>query len=96
MAIQAVWNDAVVAHSERTVLVEGNHYFPREDVDMSCLEKSPTTSVCPWKGTVHYYNVEVDGEICADGAWYYPEPKPEAAKIRDHIAFWNGVEVGEA
>lgn len=96
MPMEAVWNDTVVAHSDRTVVVEGNHYFPREDVDMSCLVRSTTTSTCTWKGTAHYYSVEVDGETCEDAAWYYPNPKPQAEKIRDRIAFWNGVELEEA
>lgn len=96
MTVEAVWNDTVIAHSDNTVVVEGNHYFPRADVDMSCLERSETTSICPWKGTAHYYTVEVDGETCQDGAWYYPDPRPEAETIRDRIAFWNGVEVSEA
>lgn len=96
MAVEAVWNDQVIAHSDRTVVVEGNHYFPREDVDPSVLERSPTTSECPWKGTAHYYTIEIDGARNADAAWYYPNPKPEAAAIRDRIAFWNGVEVIEA
>src|SRR5690606_9474125 len=96
MAVEAIWNDRVVAHSDRTLLLEGNHYFPREDVDPTVLEKSRSTSECPWKGTAHYYTLEVDGERNADAAWYYPEPKPEAEAIRDRIAFWNGVEIVEA
>jgi uncharacterized protein (DUF427 family) len=96
MAVEAIWNDQVIAHSDRTVLVEGNHYFPREDVDPTVLEKSPTTSECPWKGTAHYYTLEVDGERNPDAACYYPAPKPEAEYIRDRIAFWKGVEVIEA
>ena len=96
MAVEAIWNDEVIAHSERTVLVEGNHYFPREDVDVSLLAKSATTTQCPWKGTAHYYTLELDGERNKDAAWYYPDPKPEAETIRDRIAFWNGVEVVDA
>jgi uncharacterized protein (DUF427 family) len=95
MAVEAIWNDQVIAHSDRTVVVEGNHYFPREDVDTSMLVKSPTTSVCPWKGTARYYTVDADGDRNEDAAWYYPDPKPEAAHIKDRIAFWNGVEVLE-
>lgn len=95
MTVEAIWNDQVIAHSDRTVVVEGNHYFPREDVDTSMLEKSDTTSVCPWKGTARYYSIEIDGERNEDGAWYYPDPKPAAAEIKDRIAFWNGVEVQE-
>jgi uncharacterized protein (DUF427 family) len=93
MAIEAIWNDQVIAHSDDTVVVEGNHYFPREDVDPSVLVPSATTSVCPWKGTAQYYTIECDGERNADAAWYYPEPKPEAENIRDRIAFWRGVEI---
>ena len=96
MAVEAIWNDEVIAHSDRTVVVEGNHYFPREDVDMAMLEDSATTSVCPWKGTAHYYSIAVDGQRNTDAAWYYPEPKPRAVEIRDRIAFWKGVEVAEA
>lgn len=96
MAIEAIWNDQVIAHSDDTVLVEGNHYFPKEDVDTSMLEKSATTSVCPWKGTAHYYTIECDGARNEDAAWYYPEPKPEAEKVRNRIAFWRGVEIVEA
>lgn len=96
MKMEATWNDMVIAHSADTEVVEGNHYFARDDVDMSCLEKSETTSECPWKGTASYYHVEVDGERLADAAWYYPEPKPEAENIRDRIAFWKGVKVSEA
>jgi uncharacterized protein (DUF427 family) len=96
MAVEAIWNEQVIAHSDRTVVVEGNHYFPRDDVDMAMLENSPTTSVCPWKGTAHYYTIEVDGARNVDAAWYYPDPKPKAETIRDRIAFWKGVEVIEA
>jgi uncharacterized protein (DUF427 family) len=95
MPVEAVWNDQVIASSDDTIVVEGNHYFPREDVDPTVLERSPTTSECPWKGTAHYYSVEADGERAEDAAWYYPDPKPEAAKIMDRIAFWKGVEVNE-
>lgn len=96
MAVEAIWNDQVIAHSDRTVVVEGNHYFPREDVDASVLEKSTTTTVCPWKGTAHYCTIEIDGERNLDAAWYYPDPKPKAEMVRDRIAFWKGVEVIEA
>jgi uncharacterized protein (DUF427 family) len=96
MPVEAVWNDQVIASSDDTVIVEGNHYFPREDVDPTVLEKSDTTTVCPWKGTARYFTLDVDGERNEDAAWYYPDPKPEAAQIRDRIAFWKGVEVAEA
>ena len=95
MAVEAVWNDQVIAHSDRTVVVEGNHYFPADDVDCSLLEKSPTTTECPWKGTAHYYTIDLDGDCNENAAWYYPNPKAEAETVRDKIAFWNGVEVIE-
>jgi len=96
MAVEAIWKERVIAHSDRTVVVEGNHYFPREDVDASVLENSATTTVCPWKGTAHYFTIGIDGERNVDAAWYYPDPKPKAENIRDRIAFWKGVEVIEA
>lgn len=96
MAVEAVWNDQVIAHSDRTVVVEGNHYFPREDVDPSVLVPSDTKTLCPWKGTAHYYSLEVDGRRNPDAAWYYPTPKPKAAQIEDRIAFWHGVQVSDA
>lgn len=95
MTVEAIWNDQVIASSDDTVVVEGNHYFPRADVDPTLLVRSETTSVCPWKGTAQYYSLEVDGELNEDAAWYYPDPKPEAAQIADRIAFWKGVEVEE-
>jgi uncharacterized protein (DUF427 family) len=95
MAVEAVWNDQVIAHSDDTVVVEGNHYFPPEDVDPSLLVKSDTTTVCPWKGTARYYTLERDGQRLEDAAWYYPEPKRRAERIRGRIAFWKGVEVDE-
>ncbi|MGX7896944.1 DUF427 domain-containing protein [Tsuneonella sp. HG222] len=95
MAIEAVWNDQVIAHSDDTVVVEGNHYFPKDDVDPSVLVKSNTTSVCPWKGTANYYTIDIDGERNVDAAWYYADPKPEAEQVRGRIAFWNGVEIVE-
>ena len=91
--VEAVWNGAVIARSDDTVVVEGNHYFPREAVDAAVLKPSATTSVCGWKGTASYHSIEVDGKTNTDAAWYYPEPKSAAAEITDRIAFWKGVEV---
>jgi uncharacterized protein (DUF427 family) len=90
---RAVWNDKVVAQSDRYELVEGNVYFPPETVKEEYLKDSSTTTVCPWKGTAHYYTLVVDGKENPDAAWYYPEPKPAAENIRGMIAFWRGVEV---
>ncbi|CAN5205157.1 DUF427 domain-containing protein [soil metagenome] len=91
--MRAIWNDTVIATSDDTVVVEGNHYFPAGSVDQAVLRPSATTSVCPWKGTASYYSLEVDGKINADAAWFYPQPKDAAAQIADRVAFWKGVQV---
>jgi uncharacterized protein (DUF427 family) len=92
--VQARWNGAVIADSDDTVVVEGNHYFPRDAVAAGVLSDSATTSICPWKGLAHYHDVTVGGQVNSDAAWYYPDPKEAAEAIRDRIAFWKGVEVG--
>ncbi|MBX9616095.1 MAG: DUF427 domain-containing protein [Caulobacteraceae bacterium] len=89
----ATWNGVVIATSDDTVVVEGNHYFPREAVDAAVLKASTTTSTCPWKGVASYHSIVVDGKENRDAAWFYAEPKSAAAEIRDRIAFWKGVEV---
>lgn len=89
----AKWNGRTIARSGDTVVVEGNHYFPRASVEDGVLVDSDTTSVCPWKGTAHYFTLVVDGERNPDAAWYYPTPKAAAAEIKDRVAFWKGVEV---
>lgn len=91
--VRAIWNGAVIADSDDTVVVEGNHYFPRSAVDSAVLRESSTTTRCPWKGEASYYSIEVDGQVNRDSAWYYPTPKPAAAQITDRIAFWRGVTV---
>ena len=93
MTMKAVWNDKVIAESDETIVVEGNHYFPVESLDREYLEQDDRTTFCPWKGTAHYYSLVVDGERNEAAAWYYPEPKPEAEHVRDRVAFWRGVEV---
>lgn len=95
MTMTASWKGTEIARSDDTVVVEGNHYFPRADVDAGALAPSDTTSMCPWKGTAHYHSVIADRETNRDAAWYYPEPKSAASEIRDRIAFWKGVEVRE-
>ena len=92
--VKAIWNDTVIAESDNTVVVEGNHYFPPDSVNFDLLRPSDTTSVCPWKGTAGYQSVVVDGAENADAAWYYAQPKDAAAEIKDHVAFWKGVKVG--
>ena len=91
----ATWNGATIAESDKTVVVEGNHYFPPGGgVRKEFLQASSTTSRCPWKGTARYYSLVVDGKTIEDAAWYYPEPSTAAANIKDYVAFWKGVDVG--
>jgi uncharacterized protein (DUF427 family) len=89
----ATWNNTILAESDDTVVVEGNHYFPPQSIKMEYFQESATHTACPWKGEASYYNVVVDGQINKDAAWYYPDPKPAAAEIKDHVAFWRGVKV---
>ena len=93
--MKAVWNGATLAETDKTVVVEGNHYFPPEAVKREYFQSSSTHTTCPWKGEASYYNVVVNGETNKDAAWFYPEPKPAAAEIKDHVAFWRGVKVEE-
>jgi uncharacterized protein (DUF427 family) len=90
---KATWAGKVIADSKNTVEVEGNQYFPADAVKKEFLKPSQHTSVCPWKGTAQYYTLEVDGIKNENAAWYYPQPKPAAAEIKDRIAFWKGVKV---
>jgi uncharacterized protein (DUF427 family) len=89
----ATWNGTVIAQSDSTEMVEGNHYFPLASVNPAYLKPSGKHTVCPWKGTASYYTLDVDGRENPDAAWYYPEPKDAAAQIKDHVAFWRGVDV---
>ena len=91
--MRATWNGAVLAESDETVVVEGNHYFPADAVKREHFRESETHTVCPWKGTASYYDVVVGGEVNRDAAWYYPEPKDAAAEIKGRVAFWRGVKV---
>ncbi len=93
MMMKAIWNGAVLAQSDKTIVVEGNHYFPADSVDRQYVAESPAHTVCPWKGTANYYSVAVDGQINKDAAWYYPQPKDAAKQITDYVAFWKGVQV---
>ena len=93
MKIQATFNGKVIAESENTKPLEGNHYFPKESIKSEYFKNSNLNTTCPWKGLASYYSVEIDGELNEDAAWYYPEPKAAAAAIKDHIAFWRGVEI---
>jgi uncharacterized protein (DUF427 family) len=91
--MKAIWNNTVIAESDTTVQVEGNHYFPAETIHKEYFKSSNTNTVCPWKGVASYYSLEVNGEINKDAAWFYPEAKPAAREINGHVAFWKGVKV---
>jgi uncharacterized protein (DUF427 family) len=91
--VVATWNGAVIAESDKTVVVEGNHYFPADSVNKQYLQSSTTTSRCPWKGLANYYSLVVDGKTNEDAAWYYAEPSNAAANVKGHIAFWKGADV---
>jgi uncharacterized protein (DUF427 family) len=92
--VKAVWRDQVIADSDRTVVVEGNHYFPPEAVRREYLQPSATHTTCSWKGEASYYDVVAGGEVNRDAAWYYPEPMEAAQQIKGYVAFWKGVKVG--
>ena len=91
--MKAIWNEEVLAESSDTVVVEGNHYFPPTALNMEFFKPSDKTTVCPWKGTASYYDLEVNGKVNKDAAWLYVEPKSAATQITGYVAFWKGVEV---
>ena len=93
--MKATWENTVLAESDKTILVEGNHYFPPDAVKKEYFRSSDTHSTCPWKGLASYYHVQVGDKVNKDAAWYYPEPKEAANSIKSHVAFWRGVKVGE-
>lgn len=93
--MKAIWNGQVIAESDDTVVVEGNHYFPADALRREFFAASDQKSVCPWKGEASYYDVKVAGRLNSGAAWYYPDPKPAAAEIADRVAFWRGVEIAE-
>ena len=93
--MKAIWNETVLAESDDTILVEGNHYFPAGSIEKQYFQPSETHSVCGWKGTASYYDVVVNGDTNNDAAWYYPDCKPDAKNIEGYVAFWKGVQVTE-
>jgi uncharacterized protein (DUF427 family) len=93
--MKAIWNGAVLAESDDTIVVEGNHYFPAGTLDPRFVEPSDHDSFCGWKGTASYYDILVDGERNQNAVWYYPDPMVGAEHVRDRVAFWNGVQVVE-
>lgn len=91
--MKAIWNNKIIAESDATVVVENNHYFPHESIKKEFYKPSETRSTCPWKGEASYYTIEVDGKRNEDAAWYYPQVSEKAKSIKNHVAFWRGVEV---
>lgn len=94
--MKAIWNHAVIADSPTTVVLEGNHYFPPESLKREFITFSNHRTTCAWKGQARYLSLLVDGELNHDAAWYYPDPKPDAEAIKDHVAFWKGVKIEES
>jgi uncharacterized protein (DUF427 family) len=93
--MKAIWNNQVIAESNDTIVVENNHYFPKESVKVEYLKETDIHTTCPWKGKASYYTLEVDGKENQDAAWYYPEPKEAATNITNYVAFWKGVKITE-
>jgi uncharacterized protein (DUF427 family) len=93
--MKAIWNGEIIAENADTVMVEGNHYFPIESVNMKYMKPSDTRTTCPLKGEARYYSIAVGGKKNIDAAWYYPEPKEAASNIKGRVAFWKGVEIRE-
>ena len=93
--MKAIWENVILAESNATIVVEGNHYFPPDSINKNYFKDSNTQSSCPWKGLASYYNIVVDGKVNQDAAWYYPDPKSAAGNIKNYVAFWKVVEVVE-
>lgn len=98
--MKAIWNNKVIAESDNTTIIEGNHYFPLDSVQKEYLQPSSTHTTCAWKGEVSYYDLVVDGQVNKDAAWYYPNPTPTSIKIvkhdfKNYVAFWNGVVISD-
>ena len=93
--MKAIWGNEILASSNETIVVEGNHYFPPASVNMQFFKNSGKHTVCSWKGTASYYEIEVNGQSNQEAAWYYPEPKSDASNIAGYVAFWKGVQVAK-
>jgi uncharacterized protein (DUF427 family) len=93
--MKAIWNGAVLAESDKTIIIEGNHYFPADSIHSEYFRESATHTVCGWKGIASYYDVEVGDATNKDAAWFYPETKAEAKEIENYVAFWKGIKIGE-
>lgn len=90
---KAIWNGAILAESDQTEIVEGNHYFPRHTINQEFFKESNHHTTCPWKGVASYYTIQVNGQTNENAAWYYPNPKAAASNIKNYVAFWRGVQV---
>jgi uncharacterized protein (DUF427 family) len=93
--MKAIWNGATLAESDKTLVVESNHYFPPDSINKEYFHGSNMHTTCPWKGEANYYNIAVGDQVNTDAAWYYPAPKQEAAHIKNYVAFWRGVKITE-
>jgi uncharacterized protein (DUF427 family) len=93
--VKAIWNGTMLAESDQTIVVEGNHYFPPDAIKEEYFQESSNHTICSWKGVASYYDVKVDGKTNNNAAWYYPSPQPAAEKVSGYIAFWHGVDVRE-
>lgn len=90
---KAIWNNTIIAESDKTIVVEGNHYFPPNSIKKEYFKENKKHTTCPWKGLASYFDIEIDGQINTGSAWYYPTPKDAAKNIKDYVAFWRGVRV---
>lgn len=93
--MKAIWNNQIIAESNDTILVENNHYFPADSINLKYFKSSDTHTTCPWKGVASYYTICIDGKENPDAAWYYPETKHAARQIEGYVAFWKGVQIVE-
>ena len=91
--MKAIWNGKVIAQSNETISLENNSYFPEDSINKEFFDKSGLNTICPWKGEASYYHLKVDGEVNEDAAWYYPNPKYAAERIKNYVAFWRGVQI---
>lgn len=93
--VKAIWKDTVIAETQNFEIVEGNYYLPPDSVNDEYFKESEKHFTCPWKGEASYYDIVVDDQINEEAAWYYPNPKPAAEKIKNYVAFWKGVSIEE-
>ena len=91
--MKAIWKNTTLAESDKTIVIEGNHYFPPDSINKQYFQESSHHSICPWKGQASYYDIIIEGEVNKDSVWYYPEPKEAAKEITNYVAFWKGIEV---